>query len=636
MHRISKLTLTDFKFFRGKVTLNFDRNNILIYGENGSGKSGIYWGLYTFFQSVYKADVGSVRKYFDPKSGENLINIFEPASKNCAVELTLSNGKKEVTKIVSFGRTTTRTGSLVREIAEVSDFFNYRFLFQIHNFRNSEEIDLFPIFEQDILQFISFRKSLIAHDGRVGNQNAYEWFQYIRNGIPSTFKKSSPEYKTFAVAVDEFNSEMRFYVESLLQSANEYLQEKFMEPLKILFDFKNGSIINVSRRYYAYGPKILLLAEILNKNLAGGRRLVNRPQVFLNEARLTSLALAIRFSLLSERYIKEASRILIIDDLLMSLDMSNRDKVIDVFFKEFVDNSQLIILTHDRTFFELVRREIVYRSSSDKWKLFEMFVDNKDGFEKPFVTKTQSSMAKAKNYFDAKDYPACANQLRKSAEEILDRLVPSIYRRGSGGNEIRELGSLTKKVGKLHKANKHFTLRENLSILCPWLHKLDKYKDTLLNPLSHYNAFGQIYREELKSTIDTLMFLDEVKNEIILAVDELVNIQLKTKKGITYQYVARLQDDLRLFKLGNAPSFYGRCKINLLSCVVSTDTAVIHEVVHNYPILEISAFVDKLAEYTNNQKVKVADPLDEIVRRNIELEFTKNLTGQSLRNLKHY
>ena len=70
MQKISKITLNNFKFFYGKVSIDFNRKNILIYGENGSGKSSIYWSLYTFLQSVFK-DNAEIRKYFEPKHPED-------------------------------------------------------------------------------------------------------------------------------------------------------------------------------------------------------------------------------------------------------------------------------------------------------------------------------------------------------------------------------------------------------------------------------------------------------------------------------------------------------------------------------------------------------------------------------------
>lgn len=73
--RINRLILQDFKFFYGFNELQFSGNNALVYGENGSGKSSIYWALYTFMQSSIKED-DEVKKYFDPSNPQNLVNRY--------------------------------------------------------------------------------------------------------------------------------------------------------------------------------------------------------------------------------------------------------------------------------------------------------------------------------------------------------------------------------------------------------------------------------------------------------------------------------------------------------------------------------------------------------------------------------
>jgi wobble nucleotide-excising tRNase len=44
-------------------------------------------------------------------------------------------------------------------------------------------------------------------------------------------------------------------------------------------------------------------------------------------------------------------KLLVLDDLLVSLDMSNRMKVVEIFLSGTFDNYQKIILTHDYGFF---------------------------------------------------------------------------------------------------------------------------------------------------------------------------------------------------------------------------------------------------------------------------------------------
>jgi len=54
----------------------------LVYGNNGSGKSSLFWALYTFLQSSIKPNDDEVKKYFvnyvdgDPNTNQTLKYIF--------------------------------------------------------------------------------------------------------------------------------------------------------------------------------------------------------------------------------------------------------------------------------------------------------------------------------------------------------------------------------------------------------------------------------------------------------------------------------------------------------------------------------------------------------------------------------
>ena len=114
MHRISKLTLKNFKFFYGSVEIPFDRKNVLLYGENGSGKSSIYWALYTFLQSVFKTDPAQITKYFDPRHNQNLVNRFARDNAESAIIIEFEDESQSVTKKqISLRANNTKVGGLV-------------------------------------------------------------------------------------------------------------------------------------------------------------------------------------------------------------------------------------------------------------------------------------------------------------------------------------------------------------------------------------------------------------------------------------------------------------------------------------------------------------------------------------------
>ncbi len=67
-----------------------------MYGENGSGKSSIYWALYTHLQSSLKEPTTSdAGKYFMPTHPDNLRNLYSNEDEPSEIKVTFvdSNGR---------------------------------------------------------------------------------------------------------------------------------------------------------------------------------------------------------------------------------------------------------------------------------------------------------------------------------------------------------------------------------------------------------------------------------------------------------------------------------------------------------------------------------------------------------------
>ena len=89
MATIIKIEIDGFKAFPNNFSIDLpDGKNLLIYGENGSGKSSLYYALHVLMQSVFKDDKGA--KYFKPgdinggefiPNNEQLINVSSTNSK---------------------------------------------------------------------------------------------------------------------------------------------------------------------------------------------------------------------------------------------------------------------------------------------------------------------------------------------------------------------------------------------------------------------------------------------------------------------------------------------------------------------------------------------------------------------------
>ena len=592
MQRISKVTLTNFKFFYGSVDLDFNRKNILLLGENGSGKSSIYWGLYTFLQSVFKTKDIDIQKYFNLANPQNLINRFaaEDAQSSIVVEFEDDDETKTV-KTISFPTINTKTGSFVREMTSTSDFINYRLLLSIYNFSHRDQIDLFPLFEWDIFMFITFS----------GNRNANDLWQHLANGMQPRTPMRHPDYIAFQQTITAFNTEFNTYLGTIIERANEYLQQEFKEDFKIKFQyvpctydaFVVGS--TTKRDHESIPPKILLTVDFAHARFDNGSSTIDRPHSFLNEARLTSIALSIRFAILDEKYIEVAPKILVLDDLLISLDMSNRDTVLDLILKEF-KKYQLIIMTHDRLFFELAKHKIT-KLKDQEWKYLEMYGTVRDGIPQPFITPSETYLEKAKKYYCLKDYEAAGNFLRKEAESFCKEFLPK-RKQITPDYTFYDLNGLINQCVLFAKAN---------NLESEVFEKLDSHRKFVLNPVSHDSYDVPKYNSEIGKCIETLDALRKIEYAFVLKKGDEVEFTLTDVNGTDiYKFELTIEEDVKLVKETGKDSILVKGMINFLvfKNTVPMQTSLQHA------ITGVKDFYDK--NYEKSDKAKSPDFWDEV------------------------
>lgn len=153
--RINKISIENFKFFLEPFVLEPKGKNVLMYGENGSGKSSIYWAAYTHFQSSLK-DAISASKYFEKKHQDSLCNLYDFDDRRSGIEIEFVD-PNNVKKTYTDGSWAINTSSdeFMKHSTFASDFMNYKFLSAIFDFKNSKPVDLFKIFEEEIFPFVT-------------------------------------------------------------------------------------------------------------------------------------------------------------------------------------------------------------------------------------------------------------------------------------------------------------------------------------------------------------------------------------------------------------------------------------------------------------------------------------------------
>lgn len=572
MEKIKSITLRNFKFFYGTEVdqpqnkLVLDGNHLLLYGENGSGKSSLYWALYTFLQSAIKSEQDQIEKYFDPLDSQNLRNRFAEDDHESGIEINFQFGNGETTKKLRCRRD--RTYELncfrdtdVRKVLEGSDFINYKFLSKIYDFRNSEAIDLFPMFERDILMFIDFEQAFTDHNGNLTTKTyASDWWGFICDA-PQHFSPTgnavrvgTEKYHRFKnTTIPRFVELLKAFLLDITQEVNRLLKDEFCEDFTVDFNVDaiecdyNKSISQRAKDGIIHRPKIPLKVNFNTNKLSEAKKLIAKPHTFLNEARLTAIALAIRLAILDRRPVfPNTARILVLDDLLLSLDMSHRDKVLDIILsKSFTDTYQIMILTHDRAFYHLCKKRIDYRYPSG-WVFKEVYQhETEAGIPCPFIPNSESYLDLAHKYFKLFDYPACANYLRKEAERVLKYLLPenlTIYT-GDEGCKVLQLDNLISNFEKYY--------RDLGGDITPFK-KLKEHKDLLLNPLSHDNIHSPIYKNELLNVIALLTNLNKLKVKTLGMTDpddsNLFHLRETANNGDVWEYVFTLKENWRAIK----------------------------------------------------------------------------------------
>jgi len=419
LHRI---VIHNFKAFRD-FTLNLEGRHLLVYGPNGSGKSSLYWALYTFLQSARKRPKHVIAKYFEPGNSQNLLNIHEDATaKPGEIALTLRDTatKIDTTYRISQADHGTFNQPAILKGDLASDFITYRFFFGFSDFRNSETFDLWPLFEKEILPFCVSTGGKVPLDTwraiKSGNPNPHNYSGYAGTDAYDAFKRKASDFVSMLPGI----------VDAISDEAQRFYDKHFSDddPAKVTLR------LGVTTPPSATGSNLndfKFTRPVIEFGIQIDGKTVHRPQTFLNEAKLTQLALSVRFAASLVNLHESDLKLQVLDDLLVSLDMSNRMKVVEILLSEQFENYQKIILTHDLGFFREFQRLI--DDGRGNWCIRTLKGDANAGIT---AEAGKDPLEKARQYINGHDLEEAALQLRKAAEETAKR-----YRRFAMGETPR-------------------------------------------------------------------------------------------------------------------------------------------------------------------------------------------------------
>lgn len=400
--RIKRLTLTDFRAFPGPAPAHFDLDgkNLLVYGENGAGKSSIFHALGGFFALK------------PPRALREHKNVFSGlADADCRVSVEFDDGSAPVDWTVS-----SHPGSLrgkspdlrVTEAALRRACLDYRSLLDTNYKQGAGPVDLFDISVDHLLRDypVTLAGGSTTTIGELWNR--------VQSSKPS--QHTSAAITRINQACVEFNTAFRGAFPVLIPLINELMQLLGWWDVE-LKDFNTPGLTynNARLKQNRAVDGQQLIPELSFRNHP-----LQTPQLFLNEARLSALGLAIYLAgrlACTPTATATALKLLVLDDVLIGLDHSNRLPVLDVLKAKFAD-WQVVLLTYDRNWFDLARSHL---PASD-WKCIEVYEgDGAATAPIPIVRPTQNRPAralldKARELIQTPYVEAAANYARQAFE----------------------------------------------------------------------------------------------------------------------------------------------------------------------------------------------------------------------------
>lgn len=546
MAKINEIVINGFKAFPSLYKIELGGKHLLMYGENGSGKSSIYYALHCIFNSYRKPDNG--KKYFDKNNSQNLINRFFIPKDERDIPYVAVNwydgGRNVFLSAVSehgcdgFDR-----------LSELETYFvNHQLLNGFFNFTNSNSINLFPIFQREILPY-----------KYIDEQGTYLSLMYeqIEEEASKLGNKSST--KKINEMIDIFNRELEGFIGDINIAVSDIYKNHFKadgeQDLSIVLTYPeenpnpdvyfdgfrlkwDNRLIKNQKGELERAKNKSLIEPIIGISIKEDGNEIPKPHVYFNEAKLTAIALSIRFSLLkginpADDTNPPEGSFLALDDMLISLDMSNRAKVVD-FLLKISDKYKIYLFTHDKMFFEYFKHKT--KKNQDAWVYKEIYMD----YDKtPYIRNSEDYLGQAEHYIKQHEYEIAGNFLRKEAEAFCKDFLPK-KKQLTGDFAHLDLNGLI--------MNCKDYAAESGVIDISIFNELDEHRKFILNPSSHDSYDVAKYGHEVKRCLQTLRKLREIIIRPFLKFGSQVEFTLKTPKPriSEYKFILTLCDDFRI------------------------------------------------------------------------------------------
>jgi len=493
---VESLTIKGFKGFGNEITIDFTRRakNLVIYGENGSGKTSIMEALKLLFDSSKdKIELDKYKNIFSKGSIEIKIEtsdelkkkvkedfsnrgIISKKSKITQLDFIISSNPRAVDiRIAGNEYFENENINLIRDeikrnyleaISKSTTILSYRKLMKIYDIKTDE--DFYDLFVRNIMAYYLIpprkEKTLIQE---------LEELEKLKKESPRAKKRIEEKENAIKTEINKIFSEIK-------DKWNEYIKTLTGDDIEVECSIEQLGSLKFEIKWNGKD-----MSNIMN---------------YLNEGRLNAVALGL-FLAYYKKFNASPYKLLLLDDVVIGLDMSLRLPLLEILQKDFDDEYQIIMTTFDENWFNLMDNYNYLDHSKWEFKrLFIKFTDN-NGF--PFIIAIGSSdyLKKAREYYEKGDIPAAALYARLEFESLVTNYAEK------KNLEIR----FKRKISEIPINVIWTKVKQSLQRAKTLCKRVDTYKSILLNPSVHYDQRPK-YRNEVKYAIGVVSRLKEKIN----------------------------------------------------------------------------------------------------------------------------
>jgi len=618
MHRITKITLDNFRAYISPLDIDLPAGeDLLVYGENGSGKSSLYKALRYFLESSVDSTLPFELNHFSGRPDGKVSVTYTDVDAAGA----LLPGTEQTFTISTDPALTTNGQGFIMTSHRASGFLDYSKLLKVY-LNNGKRPNLFNLVTDLLGNYVTASvdprplKDLI--EGTKDElRAAYHRTDHIHQRGLADYKKLE---KLFPDLIKKLNDELKPMMNRHFQNMG--MEIELVGAKTILQD--NWRIEDIE-----------VTGEVYVKVTHHGNHLPNYNDR-LNEARLSAIATCLYLSSLKLIAKTNDTRVLFLDDVFIGLDLGNRLPVLDIVKKEFTEY-QRIITTYDKSWF-LQAKEVL--EDAGGWKFYEMYEGEiKDAtgnvLTKPILVEVDSLFGRACSFLnnpEHPDYPASANYLRKAFEELL---LCDLYDKAIRDENYEEIVAfrLTHLVTTCREfvaqlpdyivpqANIANLLTDLWSLLHPMLH-----------PLSHYVPDIPTYKAELKKAMNvyeslkTEFQVSDYANhcKVILEKGNKIEFVVKGASLWEFHYTLKLKDNLYRYDDNAGGQSVSLCEMRVVHMLWYDTMGKKKEITigQNNTVGQSMVYTglqdchDKIVDFLINHEHKtdiVAQPVDEMV-----------------------